>query len=135
MELTLRKRADVGYLHASLSGAFSLAEARRTFLQILEAVEREEVGKVLVDGRAITGKPKTWERFYYGQFVANAIAELRSRVGGAAPTFSYILTEPVLDPERLGETVAVNRGMSVMTFDNPKDALEWLGIDPSHEAI
>jgi hypothetical protein len=34
----------------------------------------------------------------------------------------------VLDPKRLGETVAVNRGMNIKVFDNPEDARRWLGI-------
>ena len=33
---------------------------------------------------------------------------------------------------RFGETVAVNRGMYVKTFDNPDDALGWLGIAPAN---
>ena len=127
MELTLSNRADSGFLHATLSGEFSLAEAKRTFLEILESVELNKAKKVLVDGRTINGKPTTMERFYYGEFVANAVAELRQRVELDLPIFSYVLTEPVLDPRRYGETVAVNRGMFVKTFDNLDDALEWLG--------
>ena len=127
MELTLRNRTDRGFLHATLSGDFSLAEAQTTFLQILESVELHKVKKVLVDGRAINGAPTTMERFYYGEFVANAVTELRSRVEIDLPMFSYVLIEPVLDPGRYGETVAVNRGMFVKTFDNLADALEWLG--------
>ena len=42
--------------------------------------------------------------------------------------FAYVLKEPVLDPERFGKTVAVNRGMLVKTFDNLEDALGWLEI-------
>ena len=126
MELTLSNRADRGFLHATLSGEFSLAEAKRTFLQILESVELNKAKKVLVDGRTINGKPTTMERFYYGEFVANAVAELRQRVELDLPIFSYVLLEPVLDPNRYGETVALNRGMFVKTFDNLDDALEWL---------
>ena len=133
MELTLRNRADRGFLYATLSGDFSLAEAERSFLQILESVERHKVKKVLVDGRAINGEPTNMERFYYGEFVANAVAELRFTRESGAPKFSYVLIEPVLDPRRLGETVAVNRGMLVKTFDNLADALEWLDLDPSNE--
>jgi hypothetical protein len=37
----------------------------------------------------------------------------------------------MLDPARFGETVAVNRGMLVRTFENPEDALGWLDIAPN----
>ncbi len=44
----------------------------------------------------------------------------------AASAFAHVLKEPVLDPQRFGETVALNRGMNVRTFDNLEDALAWL---------
>jgi hypothetical protein len=34
----------------------------------------------------------------------------------------------VLDPDRFGETVAVNRGMPVRVFDNLEEALKWLAV-------
>ena len=34
--------------------------------------------------------------------------------------------EPLRDKTRLGETVAVNRGMIVKVFETPEDAIEWL---------
>jgi hypothetical protein len=127
MELALRIRADEGLLYATYSGDFSLGEAQRTFLQILEALQRHQVQKVLVDGRALAGEPKTMDRFLYGKFVAEKVRKQRDRI--MCPKFAYVLVTPVLDPQRFGETVAVNRGMFVKTFDNLDDALEWLEID------
>jgi hypothetical protein len=124
MDLSTNNSSDL--LYASLSGEFSLDEAKRTFLQILEGVERFEVKKVLVDGRAITGHPTTMERFYYGEFVAHAVIDLCMKRNRTVPKFSYVLLKPVLDGQRLGETVALNRGMNVKTFDDLDDALKWL---------
>jgi hypothetical protein len=134
MKLTLRIGADKGLLYATYSGDFALAEAERTFLQILEALERHKIQKVLVDGRAITGEPQGMERFFYGEFAAGEVTKLRNRVMYYNPRFAYVLVEPVLSPHRFGETVAVNRGMIVKAFDNLDDALEWLGIDSGKEA-
>jgi hypothetical protein len=128
MELTLSIRADEGLLYATYSGEFLLAEAERTFLQILEVLERHKVQKVVVDGRAITGEPSTTERFLYGEFVTEGVITLRKRTM-CHPQFAYVLIPPVRDPRRLGENVAINRGMIVKTFDNLNDGLEWLGID------
>ena len=47
-----------------------------------------------------------------------------------APRFAYVLEEPMLDPERFGETVAVNRGMRVRAFDNLEAARAWLELAP-----
>ena len=134
MKLTLRISANEGLLHATYSGDFALAEAERTFLQLLEALERHKVQKVLVDGRAITGEPSTFERFLYGEFVAEEVNKLCNRVMCPMPQFAYVLVEPVLDPRRLGETVAINRRMFVKAFDNLNDALEWLRIESGNEA-
>lgn len=134
MELTLSIRTDGELLYATYSGEFSLAEAERTFLEILEALERHEVRKVVVDGRAITGELSDLERFFYGAFVAEEVNKLCNRARCHSPQFAYVLTPPVLDPRRFGETVAVNRGMFVKAFDNLNDALEWLGISAVNEA-
>ena len=128
MDIIIEMRPESGCLHASAMGEFSLAEAKRTFLEMLEAVARHQVKKVLFDGRRLTGDPETLERFYYGKFAADAVLQFGGRGVAPAIQFAYVLKEPVLDPERFGETVAVNRGMLVKTFDNLEDALGWLGI-------
>jgi hypothetical protein len=112
-------------------GEFSLKEAKRSFLEMLDAVARYKVKKVLFDGRSITGNPETMERFYYGEFAAKAVIEYSDRGVARTTQFAYVLEYPVLDPGRFGETVAVNRGMHVKVFDNLEDALEWLGIAPA----
>lgn len=60
----------------------------------------------------------------YGEFAAKL-----SRAICHVPRFAYVLIPPMLDPGRLGETVAVNRGMVVKAFDNLNDGLKWLGVD------
>lgn len=130
MSMKLEICPDAAFLRVRAVGEFSLEEARRTFLEMLEAVARHPVRKVLFDGRGLVGEPETMERFYYGQFAARAVA------ASAVPftQFGYVLAEPLLDPWRLGENVAVNRGMLVKTFDNQEDALEWLGVSPVNES-
>jgi hypothetical protein len=132
MDIILEIRPESGFLNVGAMGEFSLQEAKRTFLEMLEAVARYKVKKVLFDGRRLTGAPETIERFYYGEFAANSV-KFKDRGGSADTKFAYVLKEPVLDPQRFGETVAVNRGMLVMAFDNPEDALGWLGIAPPNK--
>jgi hypothetical protein len=112
-------------------GQFSLKEAKRTFLEMLEAVALHKTKKVFFDGRKLTGKPETMERFYYGEFAAQTVAHFAERGVSLATQFAYVLKEPVLDPQRFGETVAVNRGMFVKAFDSPEAALQWLGLAPA----
>jgi len=117
-------------LNVVAEGKFSLKEGKRTFLQILEAIALHKSKKVLFDGRRLNGSPVTLERFYYGKFAAEAVASCVSGGIIGTPQFAYVLRPPLRDPGRFGETVAVNRGMHVRTFEAIEAALLWLGIEP-----
>jgi hypothetical protein len=125
MRLDMCPRGDL--LEVRARGEFSLQEAKRTFLEMIEAVALHRTKRVLFEGRAITGKPATMERFYFCEFAA---AASQSKTPGIR--FAYVLKEPVLDPDKFGETVAVNRGMLVKAFDNPEEALAWLEKPSDH---
>lgn len=124
MNITLSNQP--GFLLAEATGHFSIKEAKRTFLEVLDAVDKYQVGKVLFDGSELVGEPTTMERFYYGEFAAFEVSKLVHLNGGDVPRFAYVLKPPVLDRQRFGETVAVNRGMIVRTFESREDALTWL---------
>jgi hypothetical protein len=130
MSMELEICPEPGFLRVGARGEFSLEEARRTFLEMLEAVALHKVRKVLFDGRALAGEPMTMERFYYGEFAARSVANFASRGVSPATRFAYVLEEPMLDPERFGETVALNRGMRVRAFDNLEPARAWLDAAP-----
>ena len=129
MDMTLEIRPEPEFLNLRATGEFSLEEAKRTVLEMLEAVAESKATKVLFDGRKIKGEPATIERVYYGEFAAFSVSE-SSRLAGTK--FGYVLLEPVRDPRKLGEMVAVNRGMLVKVFDNLGDALEWLEGAPAN---
>jgi hypothetical protein len=130
--MILKILPESGVLRVIAAGEFSLEEARRTFLEILDAVAQQKAEKILFDGRELKGDPETMERFFYGEFAAQAVAKYTRQYGAPrAPQFAYVLQEPVLDPRRFGETVAVNRGMRVKVFDNLDDALVWPKATPS----
>ena len=121
-------------IHVHLEGEFILADAQRDFVEVLKTVESTGLAKVLFEGRDIIGEPEQIERFFYGVFVAGAVRDmLRRGFKGDKPRFAYVLEKPVLDPERLGETVARNRGMDVKAFDNIEEADRWL-LD-GHERV
>jgi len=125
-----------GTLHVEVTGMYSLEEAQRTFLEILDAVRKQGAERVLLDGRDIEGEPATIERFYYGEFAAQSVSDLIENGWDVKPPqFAYILREPVLDPLRLGETVAVNRGMNIKVFENHYEAIEWLSSDAATHSV
>jgi hypothetical protein len=132
MSMMLTISVKSGYLHVGATGEFSLAEAKRTFIEMLEAVAQNKVGKVLFDGRGLEGSPEFMERFYYGTYVAETVTQFGTRGVSPATEFAYVLDVPMRDPRRFGENVARNRGMCVTTFEHLNDALGWLGITPAN---
>ena len=133
MSMHVEIRLDADLLRVNETGEFTLEEAKRTFVEMMEAIALNKTKRVLFDGRTITGNPQTIERFYYGEFAAQTVVRYEVRGVSPATPFAYVLREPVLDPEKFGETVAVNRGMRVKVFDNPEEALEWLGIPSANK--
>src|SRR5215218_6179635 len=131
MSIQMEILAEPGFLKVIATGNFSLKEAERTFLEILEAIILHKAGKAMIDGRALAGKPATIERFLYGKFAANSVKMYSARGLSPFTAFAYVLKLPVLDPQRFGETVAVNRGMRVKVFDNREDAFTWLELAPA----
>jgi hypothetical protein len=124
-------RPEDGLLTVIAKGEFLLEQAQQTFLDILKVVSEKGILKVLFDGRELVGEPMVIERFYYGEFAATSVENVTfSKLSGHAPQFAYVLHEPLLDPLRLGETVAVNRGMNVKAFNNIHEARQWLNISP-----
>jgi len=126
--MTQRVTAKSDYLYVTAAGEFSLDEAQRRFLEMLESVAAFNARKVLFDGRTLVGEPKMMERFYYGEFAALSVARFANRGVSPATRFAYVLDEPMLDQDRFGETVAVNRGMRVKAFDNLEAARAWLEV-------
>lgn len=127
MSIRQEMHFESGVLKVDARGEFSLEEAKRAFLEMLEAVAQHQAEKVLFDGRNLKGEPARIERFFYGYFAATEIMSLiaMKRIR-QAPQFAYVMNEPLRDPQKYGETVAVNRGMNVKTFDTPEEAFEWL---------
>ena len=126
MEITCAKIDGTETLGVKLTGEFNLDEAQNSFLELLESVRRERTDKVLVDGTAMTGEPETLQRFLYAAFAAMAVSDFNQPPSVQILKFAYALKPPVLDPERLGESVALNRGMNVKAFESVEEARDWL---------
>lgn len=120
---------DSGLLHVVVTGEFSLEEAKRNFLEVLGAVVQYRAKKVLLDGRTSKGNPEDMERFYYGEFAAKETMKLVKK-HGIFPQFACVIHEPLRDPRRFGETVAVNRGMNIKVCETLQEAFAWLELTP-----
>ena len=122
---TKQLELEKGILHAVVIGEFELTAAQIDFLELLDGAHRRGATKVLIDGKQVTSSPGDFERFLYGEFAAWATVEVM-RERNITLKFAYVIHEPMRDPKRFGENVAVNRGMDVKSFENMNAALEWL---------
>ncbi len=132
MSMTLKIAAESDFLRVSAMGEFSLVEAKRTFIEMLEAVAQNKVEKVLFDGRGLVGNPNVMERFYYSEFAHSR--SLNSQIA-VCPVPHYLRTflkSQCVTPRGSAKPSQWNRGMFVKTFDNLDDALGWLGIAPAN---
>jgi hypothetical protein len=118
---------ESGLLRVDVMGVFSLEEAKRAFLEVIGAVAQYGTKKVLIDGRKVKGNPGDFERFYYGEFAAQETQRLYSETR-ISPRFAYLIHEPLRDPGRFGEIVALNRGMKIKVFETLEEAREWLEL-------
>lgn len=133
MGLSLRIEPRDTYLYVVLTGAFSLPEAKTLSLRILDACVEHRITKVLVDVHAVSGPISVMERFDYAEFLSQKHLEYVARKLPPA-RFAYVGTEPIIDPGRFGETVAVNRGMAIRATTDLREALRWLGVESANEA-
>jgi hypothetical protein len=127
MFTTITARPKV--LHVVMAGEFSLIKVKESFSDVIAQLEIQLNDKILIDGQQVIGDPVVVERFYYGEFVADCVKHFRARyMPNRDPYFAYVLHEPTLDPLRLGETVAANRGMNVKAVATIEEAIEWLEL-------
>jgi hypothetical protein len=70
------------------------------------------------------------ERFLHAMHL---VGELNSRtpVVARSTRFAYLGKIPMVDPNRLGERVAINHGVSAKVTEDPAEALMWLGLHPT----
>ena len=128
MTLTVDLESRKHYLFAALSGAFSLRGAQDAYDRAVKAALPLGLDRILFDASAVTGKPSQDERYSLGLFVAT---EQRLLAAKSPPCYLSVAVyghQPLVDPNRFGETVALNRGAKLKVSERLDEALAWLGV-------
>ena len=129
MAIQIRDEPKKNYLLIIMEGEYAYSETGSIFDKMLAACEKHQSARVLVDGRKLTGNPTTLERFnfaiqltvkYFALRMANKIPPIR---------FGFVANHPIVDPRKIGETVAVNRGLPIKVSTELKDVLDWLNVE------
>ena len=107
-----------GYLVARFTGAGVPGEAAQQYEFIVEQCKRANNNKLLIDITEYTVNASIANRFYAGERFG-----IFARYGIKV---AVVCTLEQVDPERFGELVARNRGVTLRTFTDFRAAKEWL---------
>ena len=101
-------------------GIVSFDEAVALVCAAIEAARRNQVRELLVDTTALTGfpPPKTFSRFLA------VVAWANEARGGVR--LAIVARAEMIDPNKLGVTIAANRGLESNIFTTEAEARVWL---------
>jgi hypothetical protein len=118
-EITVVSR-DGGRLHVRFNEGVTTKDAPRLFADIGQQALADGAIEVLLDASVIQEKLSLMRRL---QMIMAFVTHLHGfRVAG-------VLSELTIDPKKLGETMARNRGANVRVFTKVAEARAWLGWD------
>lgn len=121
--MSIEFEAGLRSQHAYLTcrGTYNKQELLDMFDQALEYAAQNGRQAVLVDITDVEGAPDTQERFEIGAEFAESQLSKETIVAIAVTG-----KEPLIDPERFAETVALNRCAVCKVFTDIDDATSWL---------
>jgi len=128
MSLRVDFETHKNYLRAIVSGEYNLRGAQDVYDQAIKIAVAGGQSRLLLDASRVTGAPTQDERYMLGLFVAAEQRILASKTPPADVQVAVYGRQPLIDPERFGETVAVNRGAKVKVSERLEEALSWLGV-------
>ncbi|HTA77256.1 MAG TPA: hypothetical protein VK791_08875 [bacterium] len=133
MALTIKTNLRNEYLYALIEGEFEYLSSIETTDAILEACARHQATKVLVDYRTVAGAMNDNERIHYAQISVEKYQKLFAKGVVKKCRFVWLGKQPLVDPKRLGESVALNMGLTIRVTQSLDDAFIWLGVQPDFD--
>lgn len=117
----------VGYLHAAISGTFTLESAKEVFRGILRTAAGRGESRILMDCTRITGEMTVQDRLQFGMYMAEQQQLVLAQLPGG-PQVAILAAPPIMDPGRFTQAVANNRGVRMRASESLQELLSWLGI-------
>ena len=113
------------YILTVFEGTMDLSRAIEFIEPVYKICSENKKARLLVDVSLVEGDFSTTMRFEYFTKLADANLQLKLKYGISVKTAYYGKT-PLVDPDRFGKTVAVNRGINTNVFTDYREALDWL---------
>ncbi|OGN90983.1 MAG: hypothetical protein A2Z70_02040 [Chloroflexi bacterium RBG_13_48_17] len=134
MNHTIEVRETYIYIRVSgqisLKSQFGWQEIKSALADAVDSVRKNNIFKLLVDCRDISGRFSIMDRFLLAAFFVKENSKfMATKLHPLRVTF--VLNKSIIDPWKFGETVARNRGLFGLVTDDIQEALQWLDIDDS----
>ncbi len=120
-EITIIEKEDL--LLLSASGDYSLQKANNLFKLAVDNAVLRNKNVILIDVTTIIGSIPLFDRFQFAEFLSDY---KRAHAVDKIDRIAVVGQEPIVDKEKFGETVAVNRGTNVRVFTDMGIASVWL---------
>ena len=120
-------------VYVSLAGEMDARLAEKTYREVLRECVAGGYSKMLIDCRAVSGELSTTERYSLGKVVADENTSVAASEPGRHVRVALVGSDPFIDRDRFGETVAKNRGAAIKVTYDLESAYRWLGVDPPQE--
>lgn len=114
-------RVERGVLLVRVTGTRTREAVSAMAPEILEACIEHECNKVLIDVRDLKGRLSTFDSY---SVVVHDFPKLRGKGLGKA---AIVDRKRAVVTHWFFETVAKNRGYNVGLFEDPEEAMDWLG--------
>jgi hypothetical protein len=109
------------------AGDFAMDEALALVRGAFEAAAAQGRSAILIDAREVAGDLTVAQRHEFGAGVA-AIQQERETFRGIR--CAMVGHQPLVEPNRLAQLVARNRGSDLLVAEAPEQALAWLDGRP-----
>lgn len=109
-----------GYAVFAPDGSWDLHDGIAFVTEAVRYCKTQNIRGLIVDVRQVIGlkNPSVAEKFWYTQDWAKA--------SGGKVAIALVANRDLIDPTKIGVTMAENVGLRSHVFDNREDAVEWL---------
>jgi hypothetical protein len=116
-----------GYVYATVSGPFDLAQALSGYRAVLQEAARCRLPRMLLDCTRVTGEMTVADRLAFGSFMAEEQQRMLVQLP-EPPQVAILAVPPIMDPGRFTQSVANNRGVRMRASESLQELLSWLGV-------
>jgi hypothetical protein len=117
-------------LVVEVTGQIDTREAVAFGRAVLQEHARLGTTGILIDARKVQGELAPLDRYQLGVEAAALQHEFQPS-DAMPPRIAIVATPPLFDSRRLLETVALNRGAILHSFQSLDEAARWMHLDPA----